>query len=246
MAPDGWVVNPSLAAGPTVIVKLVLAAVASDPDVAVRVYIPGLLTLQPANVASPETAFLGFAVQLRTAPEGEPVMLSVTAAVLDVVLPLASWMATTGCDGKAMPPVESVGPMVKASLDAVPPVMLKLALIPAASVPEVAVRVRVPVLLLWQPEQEATPADADLGWLVQLRVAPPVGAVIFSVMAAELPVMVLPPASCTATTGWTPNTAFTAVSVGEVVKPSLAAGPIVIVTVVLTALVRGLLAAVSV
>ena len=94
--PDGCVVKASFAAGPTEMVKLVLAAVVSVPDVAVRVYVPVLFTAQPANEATPAVAVLGLAVHVRTAPDGEPVMLSVTGAVLALVLPASSWMATTG------------------------------------------------------------------------------------------------------------------------------------------------------
>ena len=97
--------------------------------------------LQPAKVATPATAFLGFAVQARVAPAGV-VMLRVTDAVLVVtVLPPASWTATTGWVAKAMPPVEPEGLVVKASLVAVPAVMVKLAL--TALVRPVAVAVSV-------------------------------------------------------------------------------------------------------
>src|SRR5450631_579564 len=84
--------------------------------------------LQPAKVASPATAVLGFVVQARVAPAGV-VMTRVTGAVLVVtVLPPASWTATTGWVPKAVPPVEPEGLVVTASLVAgpAPIVMLEL------------------------------------------------------------------------------------------------------------------------
>lgn len=61
--------------------------------------------LQPATVATPATAVLGFGVQVRVAPAGV-VMARVTAAVLVVVLPPASWTVTTCCVPNALPPVD--------------------------------------------------------------------------------------------------------------------------------------------
>jgi hypothetical protein len=53
--------------------------------------VPALSILQPENEATPAAAFLGFDVQVRTAPPAGAVMLRVTDAVLEVtVLPLAS------------------------------------------------------------------------------------------------------------------------------------------------------------
>ena len=95
----------------------------------------------PAKEATPATADLGFAVQVRTAPAGV-VMLRVTEAVLEVtVLPPASWTATTGWVAKAMPAMVSEGSVVKSSALAEPTVIVKLALTAEVSVPEVAVRV---------------------------------------------------------------------------------------------------------
>ena len=130
---EGFVVKTSLLAGPTVIVRLVLTALVSPLAAAVSVYVPGLSILQPAKVATPETAALGFAVQVRVAPAGV-VMVSVTEALLEVtVLPRPSWMATAGCVPKAIPPVELEGFVVKPSLVAVPAVMVKLVLTPLVS-----------------------------------------------------------------------------------------------------------------
>ena len=97
--------------------------------------------LQPAKVATPATAALGFVVQAKVAPAGV-VMVKVTDAVLAVtVLPPASWTATTGWVAKATPPVELDGLVVKASLVAAPTVMVKLALTALVSPLEAAVSV---------------------------------------------------------------------------------------------------------
>ena len=97
--------------------------------------------LQPAKVATPATALLGFAVQERIAPAGV-VNVRATGAVLEVaVLPPASRTITTGCVAKTTPLVESEGLVVKARVLAGPGVMVKLVLIPAVSVPEDAVKV---------------------------------------------------------------------------------------------------------
>src|SRR5450631_2180227 len=97
--------------------------------------------LQPAKVATPEAALVGFAVQVRAAPAGD-VMLRLTKAVLVVtVLPPASWTATTGWAAKAMAPGEPAGLVVKASLVAEPVAMVKLVLTAVVRVPEVAVSV---------------------------------------------------------------------------------------------------------
>ena len=104
----GLVVKPSFVAGPTDTVKFRLVAVKPAP-VAVSVYVPALLMLHPEKAAVPAAAVTGLAAQLRTAPAGAPVMLRVTGAVLEVVLPPASWMATEGWVRNATPPVEPEG-----------------------------------------------------------------------------------------------------------------------------------------
>ena len=95
---------------------------------------------QPAKVATPEEAGVGLAVQLRMAPAAV-VILRVTELVPAVVLPPASWTATTGWVAKAIPPVELDGLVVNASFVADPTLMLKLAL--TALVSPVAVAVSV-------------------------------------------------------------------------------------------------------
>jgi hypothetical protein len=97
--------------------------------------------LQPAKVATPEEAALGFVVQVRVAPAGV-VMLRVTEAVLEVtVLPTASWTVTTGWVPKAVPPVELDGLVVKTSFVADPALMVKLGLTVLVRAPAVAVKV---------------------------------------------------------------------------------------------------------
>jgi hypothetical protein len=67
-----------------------------------------------------------------------------------------------------------------------------------------AVSVYVPVLSTLQPAKVAMPDAADFGFAVQVSVALP-GVVRASVTEAVLEVIVLPPASCTVTTGCVPN-----------------------------------------
>jgi hypothetical protein len=88
-----------------------------------------VLILQPAKVATPATAFIGFVVQVRVAPAGV-VMVRVTEAVLLVaVLPAASWTVTTGFVPKGVPALEPEGFVVKASLLADPALMVRLVLV---------------------------------------------------------------------------------------------------------------------
>jgi hypothetical protein len=136
----GLVVKPSFVAGPTDTVKFRLVVVKPAP-VAVRVYVPARLILHPEKTAVPAAAVTGFAAQLRTAPAGEPVMPRVTGAVLAVVLPPASWMATTGWAVKATPPVEAEGCPVNPSLVAAPAAMTVVLLTVKMSPAEVAVSV---------------------------------------------------------------------------------------------------------
>ena len=94
-----------------------------------------------AKVDTPEIAALGFVVQVRIAPPPE-VMLRVIEAVLEVtVLPPASWTVTTGCVAKAVLTVEPTGEVVKASLVAMPVVMVMLVLTPLVRPLEDAVSV---------------------------------------------------------------------------------------------------------
>ena len=97
--------------------------------------------MQPAKLATPATAAMGFVVQAKVAPAGV-VMVRLTEAVLLVtVLPPASWTATTGWVTKTLPPVAPDGLVAKASLVAVPTVIVKLALTSAVRPVAVAVRV---------------------------------------------------------------------------------------------------------
>jgi hypothetical protein len=68
-------------AGPALMVKLVLTALVSPLETAVSVYVPVLLILQRAKVATPDTALMGFALQVRVAPAGV-VILKETGALL--------------------------------------------------------------------------------------------------------------------------------------------------------------------
>ena len=97
--------------------------------------------LQPAKLATPETADFGLAVQVNVAPAGV-VMVRLTEAVLLVtVLPPASWTATTGWVTKTLPPVAPDGLVAKASLVPAPTLIVKLALTALVRPLEVAVRV---------------------------------------------------------------------------------------------------------
>jgi hypothetical protein len=76
-----------------------------------------------------------------------------------------------------------------------PAVMVRLLLTAAVRVPEVAVNVYVPAVLILQPEKMATPEEVLLGLDAQLRRAPPAGGVIVSRTEGPLVVTVLPPTS---------------------------------------------------
>ena len=98
------------------------------------------MILHPAKVATPEAAALGFAVQRRVAPPPE-VILRVICVVLLTVLPPASWTVTTGCVANAVLMALPTGEVVKASLLAVPVVMVKPVLTALVSPLEAAVSV---------------------------------------------------------------------------------------------------------
>ncbi len=211
------------------IVKLLLAAWASAPSVAVRVYVPAVLTLQPANVATPATAVRGLVVQLTLVPP--PVTARVTALVSPVtVLPYVSWTVTTGWAANAVPAtVDAEGCVVNATLAAAAAVIVKLLLAAWASAPSVAVRVYVPAVLTLQPANVATPATAVRGLVVQLTLVPP--PVTARVTALVSPVTVLPYVSWTVTTGWAANAVPATVDAeGCVVNATLAAAAAVIVS----------------
>src|SRR5450631_409176 len=124
--PEGLVVKASLLAEPVVIVKLALTPLVSPAEVADSVYVPALSMPQPAKVATPATAALGFAVHVRAAPAGV-VMLRVTGALLtSTVWPWASVTATMGCATKETVAAESEGFVVKTRLVAGPAVPQEL------------------------------------------------------------------------------------------------------------------------
>jgi hypothetical protein len=109
----------------------VLTALVRPLEVAVIVYVPVASSRQPAKVATPAVAVTGFAVHVRVGPPD--VTLRVTAAVLlATVLPLASWMVTTGWVLRTWFTPELEGFLVKASLVA-GAVMVTLALTAAVS-----------------------------------------------------------------------------------------------------------------
>src|SRR5262245_62149003 len=95
------------------------------------------------------------------------------------------------------------------------------------------------------PENVATPAMAFFGFVAQPRVAP-AGVVIASVTADVFVVTVLPPASCTVTTGCVVNAEPPTAPEGSVVNASRDAAPIAFVNDELTADVNEPSAAVNV
>jgi hypothetical protein len=96
-----------------------------------------------------------------------------------------------------------------------------------------------------RPLNVATPLDA-LSVLVPLNVPLPGFVPIVNTMEAELPVTVLPPASCTVTTGCVANAMPPVELLGLVVKAIFVAAPTVMLKVLLVALVTPPLDAVSV
>ena len=85
-----------------------------------------------------------------------------------------------------------------------------------------------------QVAKVASPATAAFALGVQVKVAPP-GVVRARDTVVVLVVTVLPPASCTATTGWAAQLVLETPPPGCEVKPSLLAAPTVIVKLLLTA-----------
>jgi hypothetical protein len=133
-------VNATFEAAPKVIVSELLTAVVKEPSAAVNVYVPTGLMLQPANVATPATAFFGFVVQT-SAPDGL-VIVNVTALTSVVtVLPPASWIVTTGWVVNGAPPIAPLGWVVKANFADTPTVMVNDVLTAVVNTPSVAVNV---------------------------------------------------------------------------------------------------------
>ena len=88
------------------------------------------------------------------------------------------------------------------------------------------------------PENLATPEEVFAGLVVQVRVAPLVGAVMVRVTGVTVVVTVVPAASCMATLGDVPKVVLTAVlDGGDRVKASLTA-PDEMVKLALMALAR--------
>lgn len=82
-------------------VRLLLVAAVSPVAVAVNVYVPVLLILQPAKLSTPATAAFGFVVQVRVAPAGVVIVRVIDAVLVVTVLPPASWTVTAGWVAKA-------------------------------------------------------------------------------------------------------------------------------------------------
>jgi hypothetical protein len=199
----GWVEKTSCVALPAT-VKLALVADVSEASVAFKVKAPWVprLMVQPENVATPVTA----AVAAQEVSVPVPVLMaSVTVEVLVVMTsPDESSIETAGWTVKAEPPVLLVGWVVKASLFAVVPATVKLALVADVSVPSVAFKVKAPWVprLIVQPEKVATPATAVLGLAVQ-EASVPLPVLMARVTAEVLVVMTSPDESSIETAGWT-------------------------------------------
>ena len=124
----GCVVKASLLAAPAVIANEALVPAVSPVDVAVNVYVVALSTLQPANVATPDTAATEVDVHARFAPP-EVVSARPTVFVAVVtVLPPASWTVTDGWVPHAVWLTPPPGWVVKASWLAAPTETVKVEL----------------------------------------------------------------------------------------------------------------------
>ena len=135
----GWVENVAVAAAAAVIVTEPLATLTA-PSVAVIVYKPALVILQPANVARP-LAFEVTVVLVHEKPtEGLPVTESTTESPL-IRLPPASFTVTTGCEAKATPAVVVLDGGVEKVNVATGPVVTVTELLVVVIAPSVAVSV---------------------------------------------------------------------------------------------------------
>jgi hypothetical protein len=101
--------------------------------------------------------------------------------------------------------------------------MTKGALTPAPSVPEVAVRLYAPAVLIEHPEKVTDPFEVFLGFWLHARVAP--AGVVIASRTDDVPEVRLPPASCSTTVGWVAKAVPAVLPTGEVVKASFIAGP---------------------
>src|ERR1700719_63852 len=98
--------------------------------------------LQPANVATPNTAGSGFVVHPKVAEPGGGVMVNVTELESVVTgFPAASSTVTCGCVANATPLVASLGSDVNASCAGAPAMIEKVLLCADVKVPSVAVNV---------------------------------------------------------------------------------------------------------
>src|SRR5579884_1597599 len=152
-------------------------------------------------------------------------MATVTVEVSVVTtLPAASSMATLGWVDQAVLEEPPPGCWVKASCEAEPAVMVKLAeLTLSESVASVAVRLKLPALSILQPEKEATPAVV----VAEQPERVPVPVWMDKVMAFEEDT-VLPEASSMLTTGWVDQAVLEEPPPGWVVKTTWLAEPEVI------------------
>src|SRR3977135_2236188 len=126
------------------------AAVATPPtlSVAVNVYEPARLILQPANVATPEDAVpLSPPALVHVMTPAPPVIESVTvlASVVTVLLP-RSCTVTIGWVAKFTVAAAPTGAVVKATFAAIPTVITTLPVVAEVSVPSEACSVYGPTV----------------------------------------------------------------------------------------------------
>ena len=136
---EGWIENVAVDTAAGLIVTVLLATVAA-PSVAVSVYEPALVILQPAKVATP-LALDVTAVLVHDKPtDGLPVTESTTESPL-TRLPPASFTVTAGWAANATPAVVVGDGCVENVRVAAGPVVTVTALLIAVIVPSVAVSV---------------------------------------------------------------------------------------------------------
>jgi hypothetical protein len=146
----------------------------------------------------------------------------------------------------ATPATAPAGCVVKPNLAAAPTVMTTLPLTAEANPVSDAVNVYVFARSILHPVKVATPEIAALELeVVHAKVAEP-GTVIDKSTVLVLARSVLPPASFTATTGWTPNAAPPVAPTGWVVKTTFDAAPTAMIRPLLWADARPAVVAVNV
>jgi hypothetical protein len=117
-------------------------------------------------------------------------------------------------------------PPFTAIVVALPPLIVKLELVPVVRPVFVASRVYVPAFVALQPAKAATPLDAVTGFVVQENPSLPTAAVIASVTCVALSfATVRPPESCTVTLGCVVHALPAAPPFGCAVNASFAAAP---------------------